>query len=135
MLGLNHNAMKGEESMKTQAVFHARQCMIAWTPPDWGGSRYGPTAGQVEVGPWPVDIDRDWTDRYGMTEGACMPCWLTCSREELLTRLMTLFNTLVIREELNPFVVHRAFLSIKEYRDILPHDTPRSAQGPLRKCR
>jgi hypothetical protein len=93
--------------------------MVAWTP---AGVKDDPTAGQVEIGPWPDPYRNGWSDRYQMTDGACL---FRGRREmEWVARVFIIFNTLVVRDGLDPLVVHRAFLNLKEYRERVSPDSP-----------
>ena len=91
--------------------------MIAWTP-----SYYDrPTDGQVEVGPWPDDTG--WSDKYARTVGACNLGRSRLSKGERLALVFIDFNTLVVRDEIDPLVAHKAFLAIDEYRTHISSDT------------
>lgn len=98
------------------------ECMIAWTP---AGYEHSETRGRVEVGPWP---DRTgWSRRYSAHVGACfselhdMPEW------ERIAMLFIEFNTLVVRDGIDPKEAHRAFLMIDEYRERISPDVPGAA--------
>jgi hypothetical protein len=93
----------------------ASEALIAWTPPDCEDSI---TCGMVGVGPLIKDGERDWTRPYVCTGGAA---WGHVQHFETLldivTHLFGEFGKLTVHEGMDPKVVHRAFLSIKEYAD------------------
>lgn len=99
--------------------------MVAWNCGD--DAPYSRTLGfdkpgTIKVGPWP---DRTgWSEAYGMTEGACESEYHEFTPEERAARVFMLFNKLVIRDKMDPLVVHEAFLAIDEYKDRLSIDTP-----------
>ena len=95
------------------------ETMIAWTPRhDFLADR--PTFGRVEAGPHP---DRGgWSRAFFSTGGACMSDWREADEAGRLALLFILFNTLVIRDEIDPAEAHRAFLAIDEYRAAIPPD-------------
>ena len=105
--------------------------MVAWNPgraTSTGNELLGyDKPGTVKVGPWP-DY-RGWSDAYALTEGACEAAYHRYSSEERSTRVFMLFGKLIIRDDLDPRVVHKAFLSIDEYKARLSIDTPGAATG------
>jgi hypothetical protein len=117
----------------TPGVHGALEVMVAWTPAgaedfddhwrDLGPGTY-PTAGQVEVGPWPDPYRYGWSNAYLMTGGACETVWHHCDEAERIARVMVLFNKLVVRDKLDPMTVHNAFLMIREYRESIAPDSP-----------
>jgi hypothetical protein len=121
-----------------KGVVSARDAMIGWTPVDGEdfdehfqslGKGSPPTAGQVEVGPFPEKYDNGWSERYERTWGACWHSWSDLPEVELIASVMVLFNTLTVRDVLAPLVVHKAFLKMKEYRETISPDSPGDKPG------
>jgi hypothetical protein len=65
-----------------------------------------------------------------MTIGACECDWRKLSPLVLRGRLLSEFHKLVVRDGLDPRVVHRAFFVLKEYRDIIVCDCVGMPDGP-----
>lgn len=97
------------------------ECMIAWTPASWTDSR-PETAGRVEVGPWPDT--KGWSDAYASTVGACFAELHKISEWQRTAVLFIDFNTLVVRDGMDPRAVHEAFLAIDEYATKIAPDAP-----------
>ena len=95
----------------------ARNCLIYWTPL-WNDRT---TAGKVFV-TCLGDTKRD--KEFLMVGGAAYTEWRTCGLEELVSRLLVEFNSIIIRDRIDPFVVHEAFLQIEEYRNSIAQDCP-----------
>lgn len=87
--------------------------IIAWTPASWADLK-PETAGKVAIVPFPDEAGL--SDPYAMTGGACyrarhkMPEW------QRIAMLFIEFNTIVVRDGIDPQEAHRAFLAIDEYR-------------------
>jgi hypothetical protein len=64
-----------------------RRSMVAWTP---AYAKDNPTAGQVEVGPWPDPYRNGWSNRYASTDGACMVPDARCREMEWVARVAPL---------------------------------------------
>ncbi len=94
--------------------------IIAWTPVRWAELR-PETAGQVAVLPLP-DTEGA-ARRYMMRAGASSSALQAMSEEARIARLFIDFQTLVVRDGLEPQAVHRAFLAIDEYRFRIAPDT------------
>jgi hypothetical protein len=77
--------------------------MVAWAIGDPGG---------IEAGPWP-DYSR-WSQRYRMTDGACILSYRECAAEEKLWWLLTIFYGAVL-DGVDPKHAHREFSKIKEW--------------------
>lgn len=97
------------------------EAMIAWTP------RYelrsdDPTFGRVRVGHWPDESG--WSDPYAYTDGMCMKTWRDADADRRLALLFILFNTMIIRDGIDPAEAHSALLVIDEYREAIPPDQP-----------
>ncbi len=106
-----------------------RDCMIAWQPK--GGQSSNRTAPDlsVEVGLcWPADTS--WAKPYQSTCGACMsgPKHWTAAR--CAFQAMLDFNTLVVRDGLDPEAVHSEFLKIDEYRFHISRDAKGAEDWP-----
>jgi hypothetical protein len=106
-----------------------KDCIIAWEPnagPMAGVRSRGAAPGEVEVGPHP---DGDgWSRRYAMTITGGM--FRKCSAMRAAMQCFLEFNTLVIREGLDPAKVHDQFLKIDEYRFHMSRETPGADDWP-----
>jgi len=96
------------------------EAIIAWTPARWAELR-PETAGQIVVLPAP-DTEGA-AKRYIMHAGASSSALAALSDEARIARLFIDFQTIVVRDGLDPQVVHRAFLAIDEYRFRIAPDT------------
>ena len=96
------------------------EAIIAWTPAA-GRSCSPETAGQVAVLPAP-DADGA-AKRFMMRAGASSSALAALSEEARIARLFIDFQTLVVRDGIDPQAVHRAFLAIDEYRFRIAPDT------------
>ncbi|GJD44126.1 hypothetical protein AFCDBAGC_1990 [Methylobacterium cerastii] len=94
--------------------------IIAWTPARWAELRPD-TAGQVAVLPAP-DAEGA-AKRFMMRGGAGSSALQALTGEARIARLFIDFQTLVVRDGLDPQAVHRAFLAIDEYRFRIAPDT------------
>ena len=95
------------------------EAIIAWTPRRWAELRPD-TAGQVAVLPFP---DTDGAAKRFMMRGGASSALHALSEEARIARLFIDFQTLVVRDGLDPQDVHRAFLAIDEYRFRIAPDT------------
>ncbi|MBE7200373.1 MAG: hypothetical protein INR70_21565 [Parafilimonas terrae] len=96
------------------------EAIIAWTPVRWADLK-PETAGQVIVVPAPDTAGE--AKRYMMRAGASSSALATLSEEARIARLFIDFQTLVVRDGIDPQAVHRAFLTIDEYRYRIAPDT------------
>ena len=96
------------------------EAIIAWTPVRWAELK-PETAGQVVVLPAP-DAAGDGK-RYMMRAGAGSSALAALSEDARIARLFIDFQTLVVRDGIDPQVAHRAFLTIDEYRFRIAPDT------------
>ncbi|WP_375464617.1 hypothetical protein [uncultured Methylobacterium sp.] len=96
------------------------EAIVVWTPVRWADMK-PETAGQVAVLTYPDTTGA--TGRYMMTAGAVFSGLKTLSEEARIARLFIDFQTLVVRDGLDPQAVHRAFLAIDEYRFRIAPDT------------
>ncbi|AWN43709.1 hypothetical protein [Methylobacterium durans] len=96
------------------------EALIAWTPTRWADLR-PETAGQVVVVPFP-DADGH-AKGFMMSTGASSSALQALPEDQRVARLFIDFNTLVVRDGLDPQAVHRAFLAIDEYRFRIAPDT------------
>lgn len=94
--------------------------IIAWTPVRWADLK-PETAGQVVVLPAPDAAGE--AKRYMMRAGASSSALATLTEEARVARLFIDFQTLVVRDGIDPQVAHRAFLEIDEYRFRIAPDT------------
>lgn len=85
------------------------ETVIAWTPADWN-NRYS-THGQVILAPRPpfeaVTPFAFWVYASNRGQGPAAA----------LAQVFIHFNTLVVRDGIDPQTAHRAFLGIDEYRE------------------
>ena len=97
--------------------------MILWTPPSLArspSSRCAATVGEVEIVEHPPGFGGR-SKQFAMGYGACsFEDWR--KPEERLQRLFWLFNTLTVRDRMDPKVTHEAFLAIPEYRQTISPD-------------
>lgn len=100
------------------------EAIIAWTPVRWAELR-PETAGQVVVLPAP-DTE-GVAGRYMMRAGASSSALAALSEDGRVARLFITFQTLVVRDGIDPQVAHRAFLAIDEYRFRIAPDTEGAA--------
>lgn len=100
------------------------EAIIAWTPVRWAELR-PETAGQIAVLPHPDGADA--AKRFMMRAGASSSALHALSEEARIARLFIDFQTIVVRDGLDPQVVHRAFLAIDEYRFRIAPDTEGAA--------
>ena len=96
------------------------EAIIAWTPVRWADLKPD-TAGQVAVLAMP-DMD-GVAERYIMRAGASSSSLLALTEEARVTRLFIDFQTIVVRDGIEPQRAHRAFLQIDEYRYRISPDT------------
>ncbi|SDA14862.1 hypothetical protein SAMN02799622_01221 [Methylobacterium sp. UNC378MF] len=94
--------------------------IIAWTPARWAELKPD-TAGQVVVLPAPDTAGE--AKRYMMRAGASSSAMAALSEEARISRLFIDFQTLVVRDGIDPQAAHRAFLAIDEYRFRIAPDT------------
>jgi len=103
-------------------LFRAHKVTIAWTP-NAEPYRDDRTRGQVRVGPLGDDGTFRWSVPYAMTTGAC---WTNRDRMrgvKSVCQLLLDFNTLVVRDGIDPQAVHREFLKVAEYVAYISRDT------------
>ena len=89
------------------------EIMYAWTPATWES----PTAGQVRVGVHPDRVG--WTRPFASCLGACDLSFVEASDSERIIQMFVAFHAMVVRDGIDPQVVHTAFLEIDEYRAIV----------------
>jgi hypothetical protein len=95
------------------------EAIIAWTPTRWADLR-PETAGQVVV--LPLSEAKE-AGRFAMRAGASSSALASLSEDARIARLFIDFQTLVVRDGIDPHAVHRAFLTIDEYRYRIAPDT------------
>lgn len=93
--------------------------MLAYSP-----SLDGPgfITGAAEVFEHP-DCDRA-SDKYTYTVGACFSDWREYDDDRRLLRLFIDFHHCVVRDGMEPEVLHRALSVIPEYRAVMAADVP-----------
>lgn len=96
------------------------EAIIAWTPVRWAELR-PETAVQIVVLPAP-DTEGA-ARRFMMRAGASSSALQALSEEARIARLFIDFQTIVVRDGLDPQAVHKAFLAIDEYRFRIAPDT------------
>jgi hypothetical protein len=114
----------------------AADVLIAWTPAPCARVHLPPelqsTAGEVAVLPWPAASGL--ARAYARTLGGADPIWRALPEEAWASRLSTAFNTLVVRDGIDPAVAHANLLRIDEYRREVCKSQPtgpRCAPGAL----
>ena len=100
------------------------EAIIAWTPARWAELK-PETAGEVMVLALP-DAGGE-AKRYMMRAGASSPGLRALSEEARIARLFIDFQTLVVRDGIDPQAAHHAFLTIDEYRYRIAPDTEGAA--------
>lgn len=96
----------------------AADTVIAWTPTTWN-RRYD-THGQVSLAPRPP---------YDAVSPYAMWVYATDRNQNpaaVLAQIFICFNTMVVRDGIDPKVAHAALLGIDEYRDAV---SPEIADG------
>ena len=91
-----------------------KEALIAWDP----------DSGKVKVGYWPDKTG--WSKEYLMSGGACYTEYRDANEKEAMLYIHRDMTTLVIRDNINPLIVHNEFLKIEEYEKCLTPDTPRA---------
>ena len=76
-----------------------------------------PTAGQVRVGVYPDRVG--WTRPFASCFGACDLSFAEASDSERIIQMFVAFHAMVVRDGIDPQVVHTALLEIDEYRAIV----------------
>lgn len=99
----------------------AREALIAWTP---ANSRNDPTAGQVKVGSLVGKGEIDWTKPYQSTGGAAFVDRRKMNGDRSILMVFVDFQTLVVRDGIDPQIAHSAFLQIDEYAETIALDVP-----------
>lgn len=88
--------------------------MIAWQTAASVCETRPAEAGAVMVGPHPDKTG--WSKPYAMTSGGAWLAAKDFSAMRAAFQVMMDFNTLVVRDGMDPRKVHEAFLAIDEYR-------------------
>jgi hypothetical protein len=90
-----------------------------WTPP-WQGGPWAETAGKVRVEAWSSERPREapWSRAYFYTAGAFWGEFRSLDEEQQKNILLGDFHIMVIRDCLDPEVVHAEFSKIDEYREM-----------------
>lgn len=97
--------------------------MICWTPKKRFNYEYhSKTAGMVRLVEYPDRFDRSMG--FASTGGACWASIHKMPTEEKTRYLFIEFGKLIIRDGLDPWVVHNTFCEIYEYRLGLSEDMP-----------
>ena len=95
-----------------------KDTIIAWTPPSWA-DLYPDTVGQVrlyKLGTLPHKKE------FANTAGAAFIWVRELGELEVRHYLLSEFVGMVIRDEMDPKVVHKAFLGLEEYCKAIPGD-------------
>ncbi len=103
-----------------------RDCMYGWNPVERMYDPCNPKNGKVLIGPHPDKSG--WSVPYDFTAGACMLETKNLTGNDLVARIFIDFNTMVVRDGINPYDAHREFLKIDEYREYISPDTEGVAQ-------
>jgi hypothetical protein len=104
----------------------AHEALIAWTPVDTPDAE--DTDGKIVVGDIPYSTF-DWTQRFVATGGAAVPGRQDLRGDALKVALFLEFLEIVVRDGLDPQLVHEAFLVIDEYAESIAPDV-RAARRP-----
>jgi hypothetical protein len=105
------------ELLELPASEQLLNCMVAWTPPDAEDMKGNPlpTVGAVRIGPHPDTIG--WSDPFLCTDGACWDHWRKVNKEKRVQLLLNIFIAMV-RDRIDPKVIHQAFMWLPEYNSI-----------------
>jgi len=107
----------------------AAEALIAWTPnKDYEAD--SPTRGQIKVGPLLHHGMADWTLPYRCTGGAAYAHRRSIDGWRQIAMIFIEFNSLVLMHDMDPKVVHEAFLAIDEYRQRISPDLPGAEETP-----
>jgi hypothetical protein len=91
------------------AVLSYREALVAWTP----------NTDQVRVGPLIEGPEHpDWTDPYDCTGGAAYRSVRDMEDHELIARMLADWHQLVVHYGIPVTAAHKAFLGVREYRDM-----------------
>jgi len=96
-------------------LWRAHEVAIAWTPADEDDDFDNPTSGTVKVGPRGRDGTFSWTDPWFYTIGAVFTSRDRLRGAKSVAQVMLDFNTLVVRDGIDPQVAHLEFMKIDEY--------------------
>lgn len=98
-----------------------KDVMYAWSPDDlmFRGRK---TIGEIKVGPHPDKTG--WSDAFSYSAGSCFLETKKLKGPALIARIFIDFNTLVVRDKIDPEKAHAEFLKIDEYRKFISIDTP-----------
>lgn len=111
----------------------ASTVLIAWTPAECAFTADCPglraTAGSVAVIPWPDEHNK--ARAYAHVTGACDAAWRTAPPEALAASLLVTFNTMVLRDGINPLAAHVNLLDLDEYRDAVAPDLRLRRAAPV----
>jgi hypothetical protein len=98
----------------------AHEALIAWTPANWPVA--GKTQGQVKVGPQISDPHHDWTTSFSFTCGAADTARRTWRGDRSVAQVFIEFNTIVVRDGIDPQAAHKAFPVIDECAEFISPD-------------
>lgn len=101
-----------------------RACMIAWQPK---GSYRSAPEGSVKVG---LLANAHWSVSYLMTSGGCFTASRTWPAMQAVLQVLMDFNTLTVRDDIDPAEAHREFLRIDEYQFMISTDCPGAEDWP-----
>jgi hypothetical protein len=93
----------------------AHEALIAWTSEGDGLST------QILIGP--ADGDQDWIDSFDCTGGAAFFARRDIRGEDSVRVLFADFIDLIVECRMDPKAVHREFMKIDEYREIVEAGT------------
>jgi hypothetical protein len=100
----------------------AAEALVAWTPDNGIFGHWKTTVGKVAVGPLIREGQSDWTDPFAFTGGAAYFARRKKKGWPLVAMVFIDFQTMVVRDGIDPKVAHEAFLAIDEYRQRIALD-------------
>ena len=89
------------------------EIMYAWTPATWD------LAYRRQGSSWGSPGSRRLDAPFASCLGACDLSFVEASNSERIIQMFVAFHAMVVRDGLDPQVVHTAFLEIDEYRAIV----------------
>jgi hypothetical protein len=120
---LNLRSLSRRERL--EGSMKARDAHVLWTPADYKKKllrRGDHLPGSVKVLRFLSNGDRKEAQRYKRDAGASFTDWRHRPSEQLKALVLAEFHALVVSDGMHPQAVHKAFLVIDEYREVISPD-------------